>query len=246
MNAGINGVLALIIIGSFLAAITFHEAGRALMSFWFSRQVQGMNGQPRVRLRPRLDLLGTTLCVLLAFQPLFPVGLGWGKPLQADSWRMQAAGNAGRSAIAFGGIVCNFIVGLLAAVIFRFTDSFFLGFDTLFAQRILQIVLVFASVNICLALFHLIPLYPLEGFQFVRSLLPEQAASVFVKSANFGWVLILLFFIIIPFLVQLTGGSTIVLFNMPSYLLSASLHLIDDVVGPSPAIRNLVKGLYFS
>lgn len=245
MNSGIDGVLAMMIIGSFLVAITLHETGHALTSFCFSRCVQGIDKQS-LHVRPRFDVVGTIFCILLAFQPLFPVGLGWGKPLRDDAWMMQRVGRIGRIAVALAGPLLNVIIGLFVALIVRFAGPYLLSFDTLVAQRLLQIILVFASVNMCLAIFNMIPLYPLDGYQIVRSLLPGRAAAAFTKSAFFGLALILVLFFVLPFMAQLTGGSSFPLLRLPSYVLSGSFHLIASVIGSFPTSLELVRGLYFS
>ncbi len=245
MNSGIDGALAIMIIGSFLAAMLLHETGHALTSFCFSRGGQGIDKRS-LHLRPRLDVMGTIFCILLAFQPLFPVGLGWGKPLRDDTWMMQRVPRTSRSIVALAGPLLNFIIGLLVALIMRFASPYLLGFDTLFAQRLLQIMLVFASVNICLAIFNMIPLYPLDGYQIVRSLLPGRAAAAFTKTAFFGLVVVLVLFFVLPFMAQLTGGSSIPLFRLPSYVLSESFHLIAAMIGSFPTNLDLVRGLYFS
>lgn len=135
---------------------------------------------------------------------------------------MQRVGQRSRSVVALAGPLLNFIIGLLVALIMRFAGPFLLSFDTLFAQRLLQILLVFASVNLCLAIFNMIPLYPLDGYQIVRSLLPERAAAAFTKSAFFGLALVLALFFVLPFLAQLTGGSSFPLLRLPYYVLSGS------------------------
>jgi hypothetical protein len=42
---GINGILALMIIGSFLVAITLHEAGHALVSYWLNSRMSDSEGR---------------------------------------------------------------------------------------------------------------------------------------------------------------------------------------------------------
>ncbi len=242
---GINGVLALMIIGSFLIAIILHEVGQALISYWLNLRMANIDGRQSLHIRPHLSTQGTLFCMLIAFQPFFPVGLGWGKPLQSDAWRMQAVGRAGKSMISLAGPFVNFLVGVLLALSMRFLAPFLLGFDTLFAQRLLQILLVFASVNISLALFNLIPLYPLDGYQLVSSFLPAGIARVFTKMARPGLVLIWLLFFVLPFLVQLSGGSLFPLFRLPNYILSGSFLLIATMIGSHTSLE-LVRGLYFS
>ena len=242
---GINGTLALMIIGSFLGAVVLHEAGQGLVSFWIAARLPGSRPRPSLHFRPHLSPQGTLFCALVAFQPLFPVGLGWGKPLPAATWRLQAAGRPGRCMMALAGPLVNFVVGGLLALLLRLLAPFLLGFDTLFAQRLLQLVLVFACVNMSLALFHLIPLYPLDGYLLVHSSFPSRAAKAFSKTAYPGLALIWVLFFILPFLLQLSGGSPFPLFRLPYYILSGSWHIIAALMG-SPRSLDLVRGFYLS
>jgi Zn-dependent protease len=242
---GINGILALMIIGSFLGAIVLREGGQMLVGFWIASRLADSQSRPSLHFRLRFSVQGTLFCVLVAFQPLFPVGLGWSKPLPADTWLMQVAGRRGRCLMALAGPLGNAVVGVLIALSLRLLAPFLLSFDTLLAQRLLQIVLVFACVNVSLALFTLIPLYPLDGYLLVRSILPVEAAKIFSKTAYPGLALIWLLFFILPFLLQLSGGSSFLLFRFPNVILSGSWHLVAWVMG-FPTSLDLVRGLYMS
>src|SRR5437763_1006865 len=103
----------------------------------------------------------TRTALLSAFISVPPAGLGWGKPVKPDPWKMRVGADTGVLLVACAGLICNLIIGLLVAVLFRFLDPIL---DTsFFAHLLRQWVLVFASVNIGLALFNLIPVYPLDG-----------------------------------------------------------------------------------
>ena len=107
-------------------------------------------------------------------------------------------------------------------------------------------LIVFASVNISLTLFNLIPLYPLDGYQIVYTLLPSKQAVQFAKSAPYGPFIILVLFFFIPFLARLAGVGDFFLFQLAYYILQGSLHLIALVVGPFPNSFDLIQALYLS
>ena len=92
---GINVVLALMVIGSFLVAIPLHESGHALMASILGDRTPREEGRLSLSLRSHIDPIGTLMCVLLAFQPILGVGFGWGKPVKADPWKMRVGANAG-------------------------------------------------------------------------------------------------------------------------------------------------------
>jgi Zn-dependent protease len=183
------------------------------------------------------------LCVILAFFPVAagPVGLGWGKPVKLDPWKLRGGPNFGTLLVTLGGLFMSLIVGVLFAFLLRFLPLSFL--NNVYTMRITQLVIVFASVNICLAIFNLVPLYPLDGYQIVYTLLPSRQAVQFAKSAAYGPFIILGILFLLPFLAQIGGLSGFFLFHIPTYILLASNYLTSIVSGLPFAGINTV---YFS
>src|SRR5947209_16953493 len=145
---GINVVLALMVIGSFLVAIPLHESGHALMASLLGDRTPREDGRQSLSLRSHIDPIGTLMCVLLAFQPGLGVGFGWGKPVKPDPWKMRVGANAGVLLVAWAGPIFSLLIGLLTALVVRFLPPSL--FVPPFAIRLPQLLTVFASVNICL------------------------------------------------------------------------------------------------
>lgn len=251
----INVLLALMIIVSFLVAIPLHEFGHALMASWLGDQTPRAEGRQTLSLRSHIDPVGMLLCVIMAFQPLLivpggvgilPVGLGWGKPVKPDPWKMRIGANAGMQAVAWAGIFFSLIIGLLTAVIIRFVAPFLADNGNAFTLRIFQLLIVFACVNICLAIFNLIPLYPLDGYQILYTLLPSRQAAQFAKSGPYGPFILLAFFFFVPFLAQLSGIGDFPLFRLASYIWLGAVNLIALVCGfgPLPHSFDVISSLY--
>src|SRR5947208_188820 len=186
---GINVVLALMIIGSFLVAIPLHESGHALMASMLGDRTPREEGRLSLSLRSHIDPIGTLMCVLLAFQPGLGVGFGWGKPVKADPWKMRVGANAGVLLVAWAGLIFSLLIGVLVSVLLRFVPIQMV--ESPVGVHIIQLLIVFASVNICLAIFNLFPLYPLDGYQIVYTLLPSRQAVQFAKSAAYVPLIIL-------------------------------------------------------
>ncbi len=227
----VNVILAFMIIISFLIALILHELGHSLVATWLGDPTARAEGRLSLSLRPHLDPLGTLLCVILAFfaVPAGPVGLGWGKPVKPDPWKLRGGPNGGTFMVALGGIFMNIVVGVLAAIVLRLLPAS-LGLSAL-AVRIPQFVLTFASVNFCLAIFNLIPLYPLDGYQILYTLLPNRQAVGFSRSATYGPFIILLIIFLLPFLGQISNLGSFPLFRISYYILLGSLKLASLVSG---------------
>jgi Zn-dependent protease len=242
----INVVLALMIIGSFLVAIIIHESGHALVASLLGDPTPRSERRLSLSLRAHLDPVGTLMCVILAFFPVVagPVGLGWGKPVKVDPWKLRGGPNGGTLLVSLAGILTSLVVGLLFAVLLRFMPLTLL--NNAYTARVLQLVAVFACTNICLAIFNLVPLYPLDGYQILYSLLPSRQAVSFARSAQYGPFIILALLFLLPFLGQLSGLGTLFIFHIPYYILLGSFNLVGLASG-FPATGFLLSiGTFYS
>jgi Zn-dependent protease len=187
------------IIVSFLIAMILHEIGHAVVAAWMGDPTTSAERRMSLSLPTHIDALGTLLCVILAFFPVgSSVGLGWGKPVKTDPWKLRGGPNVGMLIVALGGIFTSLLIGGIFAVVLRFLPIDLYSNDIV--KRVPQLVATFASVNICLAIFNLIPLYPLDGYQILYSLLPSRQAVSFKKSATYGPFIILVLIFLLPFL----------------------------------------------
>src|SRR6266699_2849387 len=170
----INVLLALMVIISFLLAIPLHECGHALMASWLGDSTPRAEGRLSLSIPAHIDPLGTLMCVILAFQ-LVPIGLGWGKPVKADPWKMRVGANTGVLLVAIAGPIFSLLIGLVFALIVRFIPASL--YVEPFLISIPQYLLVFAAVNIFQDIFSVLPLYPLDGYQVLYTLLPRSACE---------------------------------------------------------------------
>src|SRR5579859_6590820 len=225
----INVLLALMIVISFLAAIVLHEYSHALIALWLGDATPRAEGRLTLRLRPHIDPLGTLMCVILALQPGGGFGLGWGQPVKPDPWKLRTGSNSGVLLVACAGIVASLLIGLLTAGIAGLVSPFLI--NNVLTVRILQLLLVFAIVNVSLAIFNLIPLYPLDGYQILYTLLPSRQAVQFSRSATYGPFIILLIFFVLPFIGQLAGTPNFFLFRLGYYIWFGAVNLVGLFTG---------------
>lgn len=234
----INVLLALMIIVSFLGAIVLHEFGHVLVAAWLGDHTAQAEGRQTLSLSAHLDPVGTLMCVLLAFQPILGVGFGWGKPVKPDPWKMRVGANAGVLIVAWGGMLFSLLIGVLVSVLIRFIAPYMM--QNVILTHVLQLILVFAIVNISLTLFNLLPIYPLDGYQILYALLPSRQAAQFARSAPYGPFIILALFFFLPFLARLAGLGGFPLFELPSYILLGAQSLVSLVMGPAHFANNFL------
>jgi Zn-dependent protease len=230
--AQINVILALMIIVCFLIAVVIHEYAHALTATLLGDPTPRNQGRQSLSLRMHLDPLGTLLCVVLAFLPVGsgPIGLGWGKPVKTDPWKLRAGPNVGTLLVSSAGILVSLALGLLVAFLMRFLPLVL--YENFFTLRIVQFIEVFAVANIVLGLFNLLPLYPLDGYQILYTLLPSRQALKFGKSTQYGPLIIIFILFVLPFLGEITR-TDFFLFHVPWLIMQGVLHLISLASGLS-------------
>ncbi len=183
-----------------LFSLSVHESAHAWMASRLGDQTALMLG--RVSLNPldHVDPIGTLLIPALAiFGPFIGLGflsgyiIGWAKPVpiisrnfrnfKRDDMLVSLAGPASNlllALLAFAGLAIlevtvpdghNVVPATLLATIYRSGDVVTSPFVLLCATALV--------VNLCLCIFNLIPIPPLDGSHILRNVLPYGAVRVF-------------------------------------------------------------------
>jgi len=189
-----NPLAFFIIFPGLLLSITIHEFAHAWTADHLGDPTPRHQG--RVTLNPlaHLDPLGTLLMLLTHF--------GWGKPVEFDPYNLK---NPMRDTaiIAIAGPISNLLVALALSLVIRAN----IMPEMWLTVAAIQILII----NVSLAIFNLVPVYPLDGSKILYALLPRESALEYDDiMQRYGWVLLLL--LIIPWN---NGGSVISLVISP-------------------------------
>jgi Zn-dependent protease len=122
----------------------------------------------------------------------------------------------------------SLLVGLFVALIAHFAAPFLV--QNVVTIRILQLLIVFSITNVALAIFNLIPCYPLDGYQILYTLLPSRQAVGFARSARYGPFIILALFFLLPLIGNL-AGSSLFLFRLASFFLELAANITNPIIG---------------
>ncbi|MDE6500636.1 MAG: site-2 protease family protein [Ruminococcus sp.] len=196
---GINSILGMFsrLITLFLV-MPVHEAAHALVAKWLGDDTAERQG--RVSLNPfaHLDLVGSILIVF--------TGFGWAKPVQVNPARMKHP-RGGYALTALAGPVSNLIVAFLSIFVWACLLCTESGINAYFSSNInamssvLMLLQFLFSVNIGLAMFNLIPVPPLDGFNVLRFFLGEKADRWFYEhqqQLQIGFLVLILALNYIP------------------------------------------------
>ena len=198
MNETIYNAAALIV--PLIIAIVFHEVSHGL--------VANMLGDPTAKEQRRLSLnplrhvdpIGTVVLPGLLALVKAPV-FGWAKPVPVIKQRLRNP-RFGMMAVAAAGPGSNLVLAGVGAVLLGLLVRGVGDAQPAEPLRFIALNLSnFLTINIFLALFNLLPIPPFDGSHIVEGLLPPRAAEVYDRLRPFGFPLVFILLIGLPYLI---------------------------------------------
>lgn len=175
-----NPLAFIIMFGGLLMSITIHEFAHC----WVTDKL----GDPTPRARGRLTLDPRAHLDPIGVLALLFTRFGWGKPAPFDPYNLKEPVRD-TALIAAAGPVSNIIVAVTLSVLLK------VG---LMPFEWLQIAMIqIMAINIMLAIFNLLPVYPLDGSKILTAFLPKTTAMEYDETMT-KYGNIILIFLIIP------------------------------------------------
>jgi len=166
-----------------LVGLTFHEFSHALTADQLGDHRPRAMGRLTLNPIAHVDPIGALMLVV--------AGFGWAKPVMVNTAALRG-GRRSMALVAFAGPIANVVVAVAFAVIFRIMDL--VGVESGF---FLNLVALIVQLNILLAIFNLIPIPPLDGYNVLLAYLPPRQAVTIQQYAPYG-IIILLLLIFLP------------------------------------------------
>ena len=151
-------------------AFGMHEFSHAFVSYKLGDPTPRLTGRLTPNPIKHVDPLGL-VCLLL-------FGFGWGKPVMVNPLNYKHY-KRGMVMVSLAGVTMNLILAFL------FSGIYYFVFPLIYASRNMMLVCInyfleyMVILNLSLFAFNLLPIFPLDGFNFVKSILPGACGSKF-------------------------------------------------------------------
>lgn len=195
-----------------LLILPLHELAHGFIAHKMGDDTAELSG--RITLNPlaHIDIFGSLLLVL--------TGFGWAKPVPVNPTRMKSP-RKGMALTALAGPVSNLIAAFLIRLIYDVALCFksICYSDNLTVKTVLMLLVFMYQINIHLAVFNLIPVPPLDGYNIMSYFTSYKVDKWFREN---GHIISTVFFIFIIFMNRIPTAYN------PIYIVS---NLISKAIG---------------
>ncbi|MEI8187729.1 MAG: site-2 protease family protein [Candidatus Saccharibacteria bacterium] len=176
-----------VVIISILISMGLHEAVHAFVSHWLGDTTAKDEGRLTLNPLKHVDLYTTILLplimILIHVPPIFVA-----KPVPFNSSRVRYD-EFGVAMIGVSGPLTNLGLAIIGAIIFRIFGPNSINLS--------NYLILFVDINILFFIFNMIPIPPLDGSRLLYAFAPEPLQDIMRKIESFGFISILLVFILL-------------------------------------------------
>ncbi len=191
--------------------IPLHEAAHAWAAVKLGDATPKWHGRLTLNPLAHFDPIGSLMILLF--------GIGYAKPVPVNPYNFRNR-RRDMALTALAGPLSNIAMATLSIALFRIVSIFANGVFVGYAYILL--INVFASVNLSLAVFNLLPIPPLDGSRIFGALLPEKWTYWMDQYHQYVRIALLLLIVTdvldwpLYFLTRVIGNAVCMLFRLPN------------------------------
>lgn len=152
-----------------LVALILHEIAHGLVALWNGDETAKVYGRLSLNPIKHFDLMGFLLMLL--------VGFGWAKPVPVNPNNFRDR-RTGAITVSIAGVATNLLIAFFASM-----GALLLGralanvlsdgayYVTYFFYALMYLLV---ELNVCFALFNILPLFPLDGYRLLSCFVPQE------------------------------------------------------------------------
>ena len=169
---------------AFIVALTIHEFSHAYVADKLGDPTPRSYGRLTLNPLSHLDPLGTLAIIF--------IGFGWARPVPFDPYNLRNP-KQDSMLIALAGPASNLILAIILSLLIKIIPS-----------SIISSILTYIMMgNIGIAIFNIIPVFPLDGEKILTGLLPDSLATEFQNIMHqYGTIILVLM------LLPIFGGTS--------------------------------------
>lgn len=168
-------------------SIIFHEFAHGAAAYRLGDDTAYLSGRLTLNPLPHIDPIGSVLIPAICVLSHFPV-IGWARPVPVNPMRLPRP-RRDMALVAISGPASNIFLSILALFAYKVFALNFLGGDL--TLTLLKACSWGIVINILLAVFNLIPVFPLDGSQIALGFLPDRLLEIYERHIPYGMYIVL-------------------------------------------------------
>lgn len=189
--AGLAMILTLVV------SLSLHEFAHAFAAYKCGDDTPKLMGRLTFNPFAHMDPMGLLFCLIFGF--------GWAKPVQVNPLKFKKY-RSGNAWVSIAGVLINYALAFICYMCYALCVRFIVEYNNFLVFLEIFFYLMF-SLNTMLFVFNLLPLYPLDGFNFIQSFSKEN--NKFVQYSAQKGPMLLLGLLIVNDLLYYTVGLSI-------------------------------------
>ena len=193
----------------FALAVSVHEFCHAYVANKLGDPTARLSGRLTINPIAHIDLFGTVLIPLFLLVSGTRFLFGWAKPVPVNFLNLKNP-KKDMIKIAIAGPVSNIVMGFFVFIALKFVPDNFVIYKGLEGALYL---------NIALAIFNMIPVFPLDGSKILAGLLPYDLEYKYMQYEKYGSIILLLLVVtgVTGFILQLFAPMILLIFILLTF-----------------------------